>query len=79
VYLLIVVCLPVALADAGAIWSEYDSCPMPASSGFWSGPNMPHWAMPSVLLRRTAVAIKTAGELGASFVIVDFVINNNRS
>jgi hypothetical protein len=23
--------------------------------------DMPHWAMPSVLLRRTAVAIKTAG------------------
>jgi hypothetical protein len=27
--------------------------------------NMPHWAMPSVLLQRTAVAIKTAGGRGA--------------
>ncbi len=27
--------------------------------------DMPHWAMPSVLLRRTAVAIKTAGGQGA--------------
>ena len=27
--------------------------------------NMPHWAMPSVLLRRIAVAIKTAGGWGA--------------
>ncbi len=27
--------------------------------------DMPHWAMPSVLLRRTAVAIKTAGKRGA--------------
>ncbi len=27
--------------------------------------DMPHWAMPSVLLRRTAVAIKTAGGRGA--------------
>jgi hypothetical protein len=27
--------------------------------------DMPHWAMPSVLLRRTAVAIETAGGQGA--------------
>jgi hypothetical protein len=27
--------------------------------------NMPHWAMPSVLLRRTAVAIETANNGGA--------------
>ncbi len=27
--------------------------------------DMPHWAMPSVLLQRNAVAIKTAGEWGA--------------
>jgi hypothetical protein len=27
--------------------------------------DMPHWAMPSVLLRRTAVAIETAGRKGA--------------
>ncbi len=27
--------------------------------------DMPHWAMPSVLLQRTAVAIKTAGGWGA--------------
>jgi hypothetical protein len=27
--------------------------------------DMPHWAMPSVLLRHTAVAIKTAGRRGA--------------
>ena len=41
--------------------------------------NMPHWTMPSVLLRRTAVAIKTASRQGALFIIVDFVIDNNRS
>jgi hypothetical protein len=41
--------------------------------------NMPHWAMLSVLLRRTAVAIKTAGGRGAFVCHHQFVINNNRS
>ncbi len=40
---------------------------------------MPHWAMPSVLLRRTAVAIKIAGGQGAFVRHIDFVINNNHS
>jgi hypothetical protein len=40
---------------------------------------MPHQAMPSVLLRRTAVAIEMAGGQGAFVRIVDFVIDNNRS
>jgi hypothetical protein len=42
--------------------------------------DMPHWAMPSVSLRRTVLAIKIfpANEVH-SFVIVNFVINNNRS
>jgi hypothetical protein len=40
---------------------------------------MLHWAMPSVLLRRTAVAIKKPADEVHLFVIVDFVINNNRS
>jgi hypothetical protein len=34
-------------------------CRHPVASGV--ALDMPHWAMPSVLLRRTAVAIKTAG------------------
>jgi hypothetical protein len=38
-------------------------CWHPADSGV--ALDMPHWAMPSVLLRRTAVAIKTAGGQGA--------------
>jgi hypothetical protein len=40
---------------------------------------MPHQAMPSVSLQRTAVAIVTAGGQVHLFVIVDFVIDNNRS
>jgi hypothetical protein len=38
-------------------------CRRPVASGV--ALDMPHWAMPSVLLRRTAVAIKTAGGQGA--------------
>jgi hypothetical protein len=38
-------------------------CPHPVTSGV--APDMPHWAMPSVLLHCTAVAIKTAGGQGA--------------
>jgi hypothetical protein len=34
-------------------------CRRPVASGI--ALNMPHWAMPSVSLQRTAVAIKTAG------------------
>jgi hypothetical protein len=52
-------------------------CWRPVASGV--ALDMPHWAMPSVLLRRTAVAIETAGRRGDSFVIVDFFINNNHS
>ncbi len=40
---------------------------------------MPHRAMPSVLLRRTTVAIETAGGQGAFVCHIDFVINNNHS
>jgi hypothetical protein len=35
--------------------------------------------MPSVLLRRTAVAIKWLADKVHLFIIVNFVINNNRS
>jgi hypothetical protein len=41
--------------------------------------DMLHWAMPSVLPGRTAVAIETANNRGHSFVIIDFVINHNHS
>jgi hypothetical protein len=41
--------------------------------------DMPHWAMPSVLPGRTAMAIKTANNEGHSFVIINFVINHNHS
>jgi hypothetical protein len=38
-------------------------CRRPVASGV--ALDIPHWAMPSVLLRRTAVAIETAGVQGA--------------
>jgi hypothetical protein len=41
--------------------------------------DMPHWAMPSVLPGRTAMALETANNGGHSFVIIDFVINHNHS
>ena len=41
--------------------------------------DMSHRAMPSVSLRRTAMAIKQPADKVHLFVIVDFVINNNRS
>jgi hypothetical protein len=41
------------------------SCPMAASSGFRVALDMPHQAMPSVLLRRTTLAIKMANNGGA--------------
>jgi hypothetical protein len=40
-------------------------CQRPVASGV--AVDMPHWVMPSVSLRRTAVAIKTAGGGGAFF------------
>ncbi len=42
---------------------EVARCRRPVASGV--AMDMPHQAMPSVLLRRTAVAIKTAGRQGA--------------
>jgi hypothetical protein len=41
--------------------------------------DMPHWAMLSVLLWRTAVAIETAVDEVHLFIIIDFVIDNNHS
>ena len=38
-----------------------------------------HRAMHALLHRRTAMAIKMAGGQGALFLIVNFVINHNRS
>ncbi len=47
----------------GGRWGDTERvvarCRRPVASGV--ALDMPHWAMPSVLLRRTAVAIKTAG------------------
>jgi hypothetical protein len=46
----------------GGCWGNMEQvvarCRRPVASGV--APDMPHWAMPSVLLRRTAVAIKMA-------------------
>jgi hypothetical protein len=50
------------------------SCPMPASSGFQSSPE--HTALGHAVC---IAAIETTSGQGASFVIVDFVINNIRS
>jgi hypothetical protein len=41
--------------------------------------DMPHWAMLSVLLWRTAMAIKRPADEVHLFIIDNFVINNNRS
>jgi hypothetical protein len=47
----------------GSCWGNTEQvvaqCRHPVASGV--ALDMPHWAMPSVLLRRTAVAIKTHG------------------
>ncbi len=47
----------------GGRWGDteqvFAQCQRPVAFGV--ALDMPHWAMPSVLLRRTAVAIKTAG------------------
>ncbi len=47
----------------GGCWGNteqvFAQCWRPVASGV--AVDMPHWAMPSVLLRRTAVAIKMAG------------------
>ncbi len=51
-------------------------CQRPVASGV--ALDMPHRAMPSVLPRRTAVAIETTNNRGHSFII-DFVINLNHS
>ncbi len=65
----------------GGRWGNMEQvvarCRHPVASGV--ALDMLHWAMPSVLLRRTAVAIKTASKRGAFVLIIYFVINNNRS
>jgi hypothetical protein len=65
----------------GSRWGNTErvvaQCQHPVASGV--ALDMPHWAMPSVLPGRTAVAIKTANNRGHSFVIIDFVINHNHS
>jgi hypothetical protein len=52
-------------------------CWRPVASGV--ALDMPHWAMPSVLLRRTAEPSKWPADRVHLFVIIDFVINNNHS
>jgi hypothetical protein len=52
-------------------------CRRPVASGV--ALDMPHWAMPSVLPGRTAMAIETANNGGHSFIIINFVINHNHS
>jgi hypothetical protein len=51
----------------GGRWGNMEQvvaqCRHPVASGL--ALDMPHWAMPSVLLRRTTMAIKTAGGQGA--------------
>ncbi len=51
----------------GSCWGATEGvvaqCQCPVASGV--ALDMLHWAMPSVLLRRTAMAIKTAGGQGA--------------
>jgi hypothetical protein len=51
----------------GGHWGDTEQvvawCQCPVASGV--ALDMPHWAMPSVLLWRTTVAIKTAGGWGA--------------
>jgi hypothetical protein len=51
----------------GSRWGDTEQvvarCRCPVASGV--ALDMPHWAMPSVLLRRTAIVIKTAGGQGA--------------
>jgi hypothetical protein len=47
----------------GDTYQVVTRCRHPVASGV--ALDMPHWAMPSVLLRRTAMAIKTAGRQGA--------------
>ncbi len=52
---------------SGGCWDDGEQvvaqCRCPVASGV--ALDMPHWAMPSVLLRRTAAAIETAGGRGA--------------
>jgi hypothetical protein len=52
---------------SGGRWGNTEQvvtqCQRPVASGV--ALDMPHWAMPSVLLPRTAVAIKTASQQGA--------------
>ncbi len=65
----------------GSRWGNTEQvvaqCRHPVASGV--ALDMLHWAMPSILPRRTAVAIKTANNGGHSFIIIDFVINHNHS
>ncbi len=52
---------------SGGRWGNTEQvvaqCRHPVASGV--ALDMPHWAMPSVLLRRTVMAIKTTGRQGA--------------
>jgi hypothetical protein len=65
----------------GGRWGDTEQvvtrCRRPVASGV--ALDMSHWAMLSVLLKRTAAAIKMANNGGHSFVIIDFVINHNHS
>ncbi len=65
----------------GGCWGNMEQvvtrCRCPVASGV--ALDMLHQAMPSVLLRRTAVAIETPADEVHLFIIVDFVIDNNRS
>jgi hypothetical protein len=63
VYYFVVVSFAVALAAAGAIRSVVARWRHPVASRV--ALDMPHWGMPSVLLRRTTVAIKMASGRGA--------------
>jgi hypothetical protein len=60
-------CCLFSCCPGGGRWGDKDlvvaQCRHPVASGV--ALNMPHWTMPSVSLRRTAVAIKTAGGQGA--------------
>ncbi len=65
----------------GGCWGDTKQvvaqCRRPLASGV--AVDMPHWATPPVLLRRTAVAIKMAGGWGALFAATTFFVCCNCS
>jgi hypothetical protein len=65
----------------GGCWGDTEQvvaqCQCPVASKV--ALDMPHWAMPSVLLRRTPWPSKCPADEVHLFIIVDFVITNNRS